>query len=210
MKFFNLVRDGDSAVVRILNTDVSKMEIKDIHFVDVGGKKKTLACLGKDNCPLCDNSTPVTRLFVHLWDYTDNEEKVWSRTPNENFLNSLRDVVDSWGNLCDCVIKITRNGDNFPKYSITVLNPNKYPMPDKQFEIAIDGNVAYRCSTYRSSEELAEFVRTGYLPDHVKTQTAWIPKEEWVKRKKEESESKKEENNQQKFSSSTDFDDPFV
>ena len=187
VEFFNLNNDGDSAVVRILNTDVSKIEVKNVHSVHIeDGKKKSITCPG-DGCPLCKRGdVPKTRLAVHLWDYTDNKEKIWNRTPNETFLNSLREVVSNWGNLSECVLKISRSGDNFPKYSVTVLPQNKYPMPSSISSENIDESVAYRISSYRSVDELEKFVETGVLPDHVKKQSTWIPKEEWVKKKNEE------------------------
>lgn len=223
IEFFNLLKNGDSAIVRILNTDVSKIEVKNVHPIFINGKKKKIACLGEDKCPLCKTgqNTPNARLYVHLFDYTDNKEKVWDRTPNENFLNSLREVVDSWGDLYNCVLKITRNGDDFPKYSVTVLNPNKYPIPDSVSKSSIDETVAYRFSTYRSEDELNEFIRTGVLPDHVKKQTEWVPKDEWIRRKKEEENNKNGSSNntnnvkdeykeEVKKSVPNNFDDPFV
>ena len=38
------------------------------------------------------------------------------------------------------------------------------------------------CSTYRSADELKEYLKTGVLPDHVKKQQnkEWLPKEEWL------------------------------
>lgn len=218
IEFFNLNHDGDSAIVRILNTTVDEIEVKGIHYIDLQGKKKAVACLGEGNCPLCDVNPSVARLCVHLWDYTDNKEKIWSRTPNQNFLNSLNEVVDSWGDLCDSVIKITRIGDNFPKYTVTVLNPKKYPLPESITKENINEKVAYRLATYRSAEELEEYVRTGFLPDHVKKQSTWVPKEEWLKRKKEEEEkngsSKKptvsDDSTDSSNEDSSDFDDPFM
>lgn len=218
IEFFNLNHDGDSAVVRILNTTVDEIEVKGIHFIDLQGKKKAVACLGEGNCPLCDVSQPVSRLCVHLWDYTDNKEKIWNRTPNQNFLNSLNEVVDSWGDLCDSVLKITREGDNFPKYSITVLNPKKYPFPEDAItKDNINEKVSYRLATYRSAEELEEYVRTGFLPDHVKKQSTWVPKDEWIKRKKEEEKEKsaksavsEDSDNSSDEADVSDFDDPFM
>lgn len=218
IEFFNLNHDGDSAIVRILNTTVDEIEVKGVHFIDLQGKKKAVACLGEGNCPLCDVNQPVSRLCVHLWDYTDNKEKIWNRTPNQNFLNSLNEVVDSWGDLCDSVLKITREGDNFPKYSITVLNPNKYPFPEDAItKDNINEKVSYRLATYRSAEELEEYVRTGFLPDHVKKQSTWVPKDEWVKRKKEEEKEKsvksavsEDSNNSSNEVNVSDFDDPFM
>lgn len=201
LEFFNLFKDGDNAIIRILNTVVDKIETKAVHKINVNGKNKIVPCFGNGNCPLCESINDMegieeakTRLYVHLWDYTDNKEKVWNRTPNENFLNSLRGIEESWGNLCDCVFKITRKGDNFPKYELLIINPNKYPMPAG---VEVDANIAYRFSSYRSAEELEEYVKTGFLPDHVKSnKSTWIPKEEWIKQQKEkENATKSLENN---------------
>lgn len=217
IEFFNLSHDGDSAIVRILNTTVDEIEVKGVHFISVPGqeKKKAVACLGEGNCPLCDVNQPVQRLCVHLWDYTDNKEKIWNRTPNQNFLNALNEVVDSWGDLCDSVIKIARSGDNYPKYSITVLNPKKYPFPDAITKDNINEKVSYRLATYRSAEELEEYVRTGFLPDHVKKKSSWVPKEEWLKKKQEEDKSAKSVAHEDSDDSpgvvdASDFDDPFM
>lgn len=198
LEFFNLFKDGDSAIIRILNTTVDKIETKTVHKISVNGKNKIVPCLGNGNCPLCESISDMegvgeanTRLYVHLWDYTDNKEKVWNRTPNENFLNALRDVEANWGNLTDCVLKITRKGDNFPKYDLLIVNPSKYPMPDN---VEVDANVAFRFSSYRSAEELEEYVKTGFLPDHVKkNNNTWLPKEEWIKQQKEKENAAKSE-----------------
>ena len=194
IEFFN-INAGESAVVRILSTTVDKIERIGIHTVELGdGTKKKVRCL-EANCPLCKNDQPNERLAVHLWDYTDNKEKVWNRTTNEKFVNLLKDVEENWGNLSECVIKITREGADFPKYSVTVQNPNKYPMPDEIKKEDIDKNVGYRCCTYRSADELAEFLKTGYLPEHVKKQPKqdWVPKDQWIKNKNKEQENKKVE-----------------
>jgi hypothetical protein len=187
IEFFN-IRGGESAVVRILSTTVDKIERIGIHTIELGdGTKKKVRCL-ESNCPLCDDDKASERLALHLWDYTDNKEKVWNRTTNEKFVNLLRDVEENWGNLSECVVKITRENDDFPQYSVTVQNPNKYPMPNEITKEDIDRNVGYRCCTYRSADELAEFLKTGYLPDHIKKQPKqeWVPKDQWLKNKNKE------------------------
>lgn len=191
IEFFNLV-DQQSAVIRILSTSVDKIERIGIHTIDVSGAKKRVRCLG-NNCPLCDENQANERLAVHLWDYTDNKEKVWNRTINEKFINLLKDVEENWGNLNDCVIKITREGAQFPQYSVTVQNPNKYPFPESLTEKDVDRDVGYRCCTYRSADELAEYMRTGFLPDHVKKQSnqEWLPKDQWIKKRNEEEQNRK-------------------
>ena len=46
-----------------------------------------------------------------------------------------------------------------------------------------------------TEDELAEFLKTGYLPEHVKKQPKqdWVPKDQWIKNKNKEQESKKVE-----------------
>lgn len=200
LEFFNLNKSGDSAIVRILNTAPDNIEVKDVHRVDVGGKKKVIACLGEKGCPLCNKGIPTkARLYVHLWDYTDNKEKVWDRTPNPNFISSLREIFGSWGDLYNVALRITRDGDEFPKYNVLVMNPREYPANfDKD---AIDSKVAYRFSTYRSKDELEQFLKTGVLPDHVKKESNWIPKEEYKKMKEAEKSNKNNSANNSNSSS---------
>ena len=193
IEFFNLA-DQQSAVIRILSTTVDKIERIGIHTIETNGVKKKVRCL-ESNCPLCDEYPVSERLAVHLWDYTDNTEKVWNRTTNEKFVKLLKDVEENWGNLSDCVIKITRDGEQFPQYSVTVQNPNKYPFPEEISKEDIDKNVGYRCCTYRSADELAEYMKTGILPDHIKKKPnqEWIPKDQWVKQQNEKNQAKKTE-----------------
>lgn len=192
IEFFN-IRGGESAIVRILSTTVDKIERIGIHTIELGdGTKKKVRCL-ESNCPLCNDNQASERLALHLWDYTDGKEKVWNRTTNEKFVNLLKDVEENWGNLSECVVKITRESDDFPQYSVTVQNPSKYPMPNEITKEDIDKNVGYRCCTYRSADELVEFLKTGYLPEHIKKQPKqdWIPKDQWIKNKNKEQENKK-------------------
>ncbi len=193
IEFFNLV-DQQSAVIRILSTTVDKIERIGIHTIETNGVKKKVRCL-ESNCPLCDEYPVSERLAVHLWDYTDNSEKVWNRTTNEKFIKLLKDIEDNWGNLSECVVKITRDGEQFPQYSVTVQNPNKYPFPEEISKEDIDKNVGYRCCTYRSADELAEYMRTGILPEHIKKKPnqEWIPKDQWVKQQNEKNQAKKTE-----------------
>lgn len=217
--FFGLV-DGQSAIVRILSTKVDKIPRAFVHKIEVNGTSKNVKCLGKDNCPLCDEKDPFERLYMHLWDYTDNREKVWQRTTNEKFMSLLYDIEENWGNLSECVIKITREGTNFPNYTVTVQNPSKYPFPSELGKDVIDQDIAYRFYLYRSKEELEEFVKTGYLPEHVKKNSTYIPKSEYIKQQNEKKEKENltsamnsyvEHHNQNNVNNDEDdFDDPFI
>lgn len=182
MEFFYL-GDKQSAVIRILSTSVDKIERGGIHSITCSnGEKKRVRCLGK-NCPLCAAGNQASeRLFVHLWDYTDNTEKIWNRTANTKFLNSLKAVEADWGPINEAVIRITRDGEQFPKYDVSAINPKQYADVDNDL---IDKEVAWMCSTYRSADELDEFLKTGVLPPHVKKKKEdskqYVSKEEWQK-----------------------------
>ena len=184
IEYFNLMKKDDSAVVRILHTSVKTIEQSDVHFIDVGGKKKSVKCNG-EGCRICKTvgdsprEKASHRIFIHLWDYTDNKEKVWSRT--DKILPQLETLENDWGNLNDCVVRITRDTDEFPKYSINV-------MPAKNYAVAggdlVDQKIAYRFYMTRSNEELDEFYKTGTMPSHKST---YVSKEEYFKNKNNQS-----------------------
>ena len=185
IEFFYL-EDGQSANVRILSKSVSSIEKKWVHTVKVGDKNKKFTCIAKnaiEECPFCQAARNYVdgiqeasqRLVIHLLDYTDNKEKIWNRTVNANFIGVLKQVEESWGNLCNCVLSIKRNGAQFPTYTVTVLNPAQYPPVD---ESLVDVDVGYRISSYRSKEEMEEFLRTGVMPDHKKQEKKFVPRSE--------------------------------
>lgn len=178
--FFNLNKDNDSAIIRILHSSVSTIESANIHLVNVNNKKKSIKCINTDNiqCPLCaENVAILNRIYIHLFDYTDNKEKIWSRT--DKILPQLKEIENNWGNLSNCVLKITRIGNDFPKYTIGLLNPSSYPQVQNTL---IDNKLAYRFYLTRSADELNTFINTGVLPDHIKKQNqsnqSYVPKSE--------------------------------
>ena len=188
LEFFNL-NSGESATVRILSSTVASIERVWVHTVAVGGKNKKFTCIAKnsiDECPLCKAAAngnesvkeATERLIVHLFDYTDGKEKIWNRTVNANFLANLKQIEDAWGGrICDCVITITRKGADFPKYELMVVNANMYPPLNMEM---LDQSVGYRASSYRNSEEYEEFLRTGVMPAHKKTEKAYAPKDRFA------------------------------
>ena len=173
--FFNLHEDGQSAIIRLLHTSTKTIETNMVHSVSVAGKWKSIACTG-ENCPMCSrNVESKERMYVHLYDYTDNTEKVWSRTLT--IMPQLEDIEKCWGNLDKVVLKITRRGTDFPKYETMILPPSQYP----EYPAGVDQKVAYRCYLTRSNDELNEFYATGVLPAHKKKE--YVPKEEYFKNK---------------------------
>jgi len=168
LEIFNLQQAGQSADVRILFTTTNGITKVPTHRIKNGDKTKRVKCLGTtgDGCPCCKAGVPVeNRLIVHLYDYTDGKEKVWDRTDNARFLQSLVDVEQMWGNLCDVPVRITRDSQDFPTYSVAVLPAQQFP-PVQGMEIGKD--CSFRFGFYRSKEELDEALRTGVVPPHVK------------------------------------------
>lgn len=174
--YFNLNEEGESAIVRILHSSTDTIESADMHWVETAsGKKKCVKCTGED-CPVCVTGSPIThKIFIHLFDYSDNTEKVWSRT--DKILPQLNEVAEAWGNLAECVVKITRLKKEFPTYSITVQNAKMYEAVSPDL---IDKKIAYRFYVTRSNDELSEFLSTGIMPEHKST---YVPKEEYFKNK---------------------------
>ena len=168
--FFNLKADGESAVVRLLHTTPDTIEHVMLHTITVEGKKRSIKCLG-DNCPLC-RTAPSERIYIHLIDFTDGQEKVWGRTAT--IIKQLVELYQSWGNLSNLVLKITRVGNEFPRYNIMVMpSQGLQPLPADM----IDAKVAFRFYLYRSMEEIQQYMQTGILPPHTKKQP--IPKEQY-------------------------------
>lgn len=175
--FFNLNKDGDEAVVRILHSSPKTIESFDTHSIEVAGKKKRIRCNG-DGCPLCNNGNLINhRIYVHLWDYTDNKEKVWDRT--DRILEQFEELFTSWNPLYTAVVKIKRIGNEFPKYDVVVQNPMNYAEVDKAL---VDKPIANRFSLKRSNEDIQEFMNKGVFPER----KAYVPKEEYFKQKQTE------------------------
>lgn len=164
IKYFNLNKKDDSAIVRILHSSVKNIEYAQIHRVTIDGKNKNIKCI-RENCPLCNSngSEANTKIYIHLFDYTDNCEKVWVRT--DKIINQLKEIEENWGNLSECVLKITRETDDFPKYNVIPVNAAKYAQVNKEL---INEKIAYRFYMTRSKDELNEYLKTGVMPPHKK------------------------------------------
>lgn len=175
--FFNLKADGDTAVVRLLHSKTDTIERVVSHRVTVGDKQKKVRCVG-DGCPLCvANNRADDRIYIHLWDYTDNKEKVWERT--DKIIPQLETLYKSWAPLNSAVIRITRKGNEFPKYDIEVQNPMAYDNVDNTL---VDKQLAKFYSMKRTADEIQTFLTTGAFPERKE----YIPKEEYKKMKEAE------------------------
>lgn len=184
IEFFNLAKAGDTAVVRVLLTSIDKVGRNKYHRVMVDGKARNLHCVGQEGkeCPLCREGAELQeKVCIHLFDYTDNTEKVWFRT--DRIVSQFKTIEADWGDLSNCVVRITRDTDDFPTYTIGVLNAAQYPAVDKS---RVDVDVHLMGTTYRSKDEIEQYIATGILPDHVKAQNnasssgSYTPKASYV------------------------------
>ena len=180
---FKLAGDGDSAVVRILYTEVNLIEKVRLHSVETkDGKYRALKCLD-ENCPLCEVSEAGEFVFIHLWDYTDNTEKVWKRRVNKatnTLLTEMQGIVNDWGTLCGAVLRVTRRGKEFPSYTLTAIPSAKYDDVDKEL---INAKVAYRMYSSRNRDGILEFMQTGIIPPKPEKDGA-VSKKEYKENKK--------------------------
>lgn len=176
---FKLLKDKDTAVIRLLHSSTDTIEKVSTHWIDVGGKKSCFKCNG-DGCPLCArNVSKNDNIYIRLIDYTDNTVKVWNRT--DKIISRLKDIEAAFGKLSNVVLKITRDGDQFPTYTIIPVNASQYPAPDPN---SIDVKISYRFFRSRSNEDINTFLTTGVLPE--KPKSTFIPKEEYIKMKNQQ------------------------
>lgn len=172
IEFFDLATAGQSANVRLLYTTTQSLTSVITHRINNAGKTKRVKCLG-ENCPCCKAGIPQeTRLVLHLYDYTDGKEKIWNRTNNQKFVQAIADIEQSWGNLCDIPLRITRESQEFPTYAVTPLPPQQFP---KIEGLEINKDCSFRMGLYRSASELEEALRTGVVPPHVKNPPMSVP-----------------------------------
>lgn len=171
--FFSLNKNEDTAVIRLLHTSTSTIEKVKVHKIELGGKKKKVRCLEED-CPLCKSGNKAEeKIYVHLFDYTDNKEKIWERS--DRIIPQLDKIHEDWGDLNSVVLRVTRKGDSFPKYDTVPLPPKNYAELDKEL---IDQPIAKFYSLNRKKEEVETFLRTGAFPERT-----FVPREEYLKNK---------------------------
>jgi hypothetical protein len=174
---FNLNKKDDCAIIRLYHTSVKTIEHAIIHNIKVNDKKRSIKCIG-ENCPICKNgNNSIERVYIHLFDYTDNKEKVWVRT--DKILSQFETIEKDWGDLSKCVLKITRLTDDFPKYEVSIMPPTSYESINQEL---IDKSIAYRFYMSRKQDEIDTFLATGEFPIRNKEQKQeYIPKSEYKK-----------------------------
>lgn len=160
--FFTLKDDGDIAQVRLLYTepDGSDMDFYLVHQIEteVNGRKvrKYVSCLAvdedgrmhKDDCPLCKAGVKTQeKLFLQLYDETDDKLKVWER--GKNFVGKIVSFLNRYGSLVERPIEIERKGkkgDTSTTYEMFALEKDSKGLDDFPEKIDIEGTFVVRAS----------------------------------------------------------------
>ena len=146
VSFFFLKNNGDEAIVRFMIDSVADFDIQSTHRVDLDNKKRAVGCIRDaidplDKCPFCAAGFQIfNRFYIRLLQYDKTPEgkiavsaKVWDRPIL--YANRLKELINMYGPLSDCLMKITRIGNpgststdyNIMYYPSNTLNINDYP-----------------------------------------------------------------------------------
>ena len=185
VSFFSLKNDGDEAIVRIMHDSVEDFDIVTLHPISIDGKYRSANCIREprdsmDKCPLCKNGTKIqSKIFIHMIQYVANESGqieakpvVWERSIS--YATKLKNDIDEYGPLSNCIFKIRRNGkagDMSTTYELlyanpTVYRPELYPKDEKAFE----GYSAFgKVVMDKTFDEISEYMSTGQFPQRQNT-----------------------------------------
>jgi hypothetical protein len=174
MDFFKIPKGG-SAIVRFLHTSVNTMPIVKVHTVTNktanGNMSIVVKCNDKDGhtCPLCEKYPKQEyQRVIALYDYTDGQVKCF-KTASRTLIGNVEDTCADWGKKpVEMVFKLGREDNEFGSYYVSVMPEKNYPMPEN-LEIGLDEDVTYRFGLYRSDSEMEEYLKTGTMPKHQKS-----------------------------------------
>ena len=185
--FFSLKNDGDEAIVRIMHDSVEDFDLLTTHPITLGGKYRSISCIREprepmDNCPLCKAGTKIqSKIFIHMIQYVTNAQGqieakpvVWERS--FAYATKLKNDIDEYGPLSNCIFKIRRNGkpgDMQTTYDMRLGNPNMYneanypKLPDAFKGYQALGTIVLD----KNYDEISAFLANGAFPEVKKPQT---------------------------------------
>jgi len=192
---FRLVNDNDSADVIFLYRGVEDVLVGDTHYIKSAEYSGYVHCTGR-GCPACGKGIRVqTKLFVPVYNLTENEIQFWDRSVKfENQLSS--DVFSKFPNPSEYVFRITRHGvagDINTTYEITVIGKNSQEsydqilsrfgikMPDhydticKEFDAAKLSDLLAKPDTSNYSDDLPDYSVTPRNISATSTSSDMIP-----------------------------------
>ena len=178
--FFTLKNDGDYAIVRFMEGSVNDFDLLTVHDVKVNDKYRKLNCLRNanepiENCPGCKANLKVsTKIFIHLLQYEQDENgaivakpKVWERSLF--YANQLKDLIINYGDLKNCIFKITRNGkpnDMKTTYNIMYCPPHMYPPENYPLQPELFDNYSALGTVVldKTASDIQTYLSTGSFP----------------------------------------------
>lgn len=179
--FFSLPHDGDSAIVRFMQNDVSDFTILTRHEVGQGKDYRTVDCLRNphdpvDVCPFCASNVKLAqRFYVKLLRYDTDENGgivitpcVWERSTR--FATTLKGYIDNYGPLQNIVCKIIRKGTGLntqyeiiPNLSPEIYRPDIYVAKPELFDgYTVVGNAV----AAKTADEMRTYLATGRFPEN--------------------------------------------
>lgn len=168
--YFQLVDDGDTAVVTFLydDPDGNDMDFYVVHPVEIDGRRKYIGCNAvdgdtdnPDNCPLCQEKFKrQERLFLQLYNHDTQKVEVWER--GQSFVAKIIRMIKKFEFLVEQDFEIERigkKGDQRTTYEITpvneVLDRQLDEFPDR---VEIEGNLILKLT----DDELWDVVDGNY------------------------------------------------
>ena len=192
--FFTLKNDGDSAIVRFMEESVNDFDLLTVHDVKVNDRYRKLNCLRTANepiekCPGCMANLKVnTKIFIHLLQYEQDENgnivakpKIWERSLF--YANQLKDLIINYGDLRNCIFRITRNGkagDMKTTYNIMYCPPQMYPPENYPLQPELFDNYKVLGTVVldKTASEIQAYLSTGSFPQVQNTQQNNAPVEQ--------------------------------
>lgn len=181
VSFFTLKDDGDEAIVRIMHDSLKDFDIILTHQIEVNGNYRKISCLRDprddiQKCPLCaSNEKLQQRMFIHMLQYTAGPDGkvvvspvIWERSASQ-YAPKLKNYLEEYGPLSNCVFKIRRNGERGSMnttYELLPASPSKYnekncPIIHDAFkDYSVLGTVVF----VKNAQEINYFLQTGDFP----------------------------------------------
>lgn len=154
---FILKNDGDSADVIFLYRSLNDVLVADTHYIKSADYSGYVHCCGR-GCPACGKNIRVqSKLFIPVYNLTDNEIQFWDRSIRFETQLSAQ-VFDKFPNPSEFVFKITRKGvanDINTTYDITVIGKNSqesYEQILNRFGIKMPDYYETICKAYEAPE----------------------------------------------------------
>lgn len=195
--FFSL-KNGESAIVRIMIDSVDDLDIRTVHNVEMPGYQygRRMNCLRNPNepmdlCPLCAAGKSIEqKLYIKMIQYNvdsngtvTKEAKVWERGVfDRNFgARAIKSNIEAYGPLSQMICKIERRGEKLnteyqfmPNLNPEVYRPDIFVKDASMFDgwdplgVAILDKTAAEYQVFLAT---GQFPQTSQTPNNIPTTT---------------------------------------